>query len=225
MRARAAVGLALFAACLRPDHGLLGKTCTQDSDCEPLLRCVDLVCAEPTGDGGNGADAGGPGPGPNLLPNGGFDSGLAGWSPVSSSLLELSPSVFRTAAPSLRVHPDTPAGSYLGVSLGASVVSPVVAATTYCAEAWLNRGTTTGAFVLIVRRYDALGGWEDSPRNPGSTQTPVDDGWVRLVDRIATRTGDASVNLRLYTSSFAAGDAFFVDDLRVWTDPTGACAN
>lgn len=155
--------------------------------------------------------------------NGSFENGLAGWEPQYDSTLSAQPQPVRSGHTSLRVSAEGPSTRSLGFALPRTVLTPVMENATYCAEAWIHRGSITEHFTLVVRRYASADVFEDSARNPGSTVTPTSDEWTRVVDRIATRPGDAAVNLRVYTG-WVEGSYFHADDVRIWEDPSGACA-
>ncbi len=234
--------VALFAACLPEPHDLVGRPCDAEHPCPNDLHCVRSVCSENLGfdnlvpDAGSDAgasDAGrgdasfpaGDGGAPvNLARNGSFEAGLTeGWETRSDSVVAVSDSVSRTGARSLLVQPVAGFTGTWGVRNEQVTLGTLDAGLSYCAEAFLQRAPFSSPLEvqLLLRAYDAANNFgTDSPSNRLALP---DNGWVRHTAKLAP-VAPFTARLSVRMSSDGTPDGgYFVDDVRIWTDPTGLC--
>ena len=202
------------SACFLPArHARDGHACDSDSECElPRLACVAGACAPP-----------------NLLPNGSFELGLGTqeWLPNgTSTLLESSGVHARTGTRSARaIESGTGDDNLLGVKLDSHVLRPVQSGGAYCLEAWVwvEVFRPGGRVQLFASRYS-----ETDREDVEGTFTELEaPGWQRLTAQAATPGGwDTALGLKItfkVIPRLAPGEAFFVDDVRVWRATPGTC--
>lgn len=213
-----AAGL-VCSGCLPAPADILGKACDPDHlSCGPELECRAGLCsvklAAPE----------------NLIANGAFDAtpnGLVGWNQGSSGgLLALSTDVYRSAPPSAWVKEDTGTDPYLGIVLDRTAVpSPATSGNTgktYCAESWIRQGTAPVKVTMYLRRFGAASP-EDSSSDEFNSHLTTSLVWAPLrASLAATAPGDLAMVVRFFAPRTAGGD-YYVDDVRIWVSPDGAC--
>lgn len=211
-----ALAAVALAGCLPREVPIVGSACDDEHLCGGGLYCVAGICSEEAAPGTT-VDAG-------LLPNGDFEKGLEGWRSGEATAVTIQQEVSRSgnaAKVELAGLDD-----YFSLVLERTVIGSVQSGQTYCAEAWVQRGTTRRPLTLIVRGFAATSGNEDSSGDhPTARVTPMDDQWHRIANQLKlTPPNDAALNLRIFTPRVDNGSTFYVDDVRVWVDPTGTCA-
>jgi hypothetical protein len=195
-----------------------GKACDAAHLCGGELTCSSGgVCVS-----AGGADGG---TAPNLLENGGFESGPTTWRPSEGSVLEVQGVTFRSGVAALKVSSDGVATSvgYVGMSLDRTVLAGQTGKL-YCAEAYVQRGSAVAPYTLYVRGIGASGS-EDSTPNTNSRKSPVTGDWFQLKAELRlSPPNDASVVVRISAKDDPPNVlSFFVDDVRLWIAENDSC--
>ncbi len=134
----------------------------------------------------------------NLIFNGGFEAGSAGWNVAPQASLDASPADAHTGNNSL-----TKSGS--AVWQGSSQSIPVTAGQAYSFTAW-GRSTTSGG-IFSLFSYDSAGAMLGSPLH---LTFPGTGSWVEVAATYVPPTG--TVRVILYADNTAAG-TFWYDDI------------
>ena len=150
------------------------------------------------------------GPGPNLVGNPSFETGVAGWLPIGATIVQ-APGGFDGAS-MLRAH-AAGSGQFGIQDISGSVDSTGVAGTRYRFRAWVRSDTGTGSVRIRVREYNASGHQVGPPRqSPSVTLSPV---WKQVtIDYVCEAAGN-SIDFRILDSPSTSGEAMEVDNVMV----------
>ncbi len=235
------LSVCLGMGCLPEPHDLVGRACDDSHPCGSGLECVGGVCVREgqapdsgTQDGGTdggrdgGTDGGvmdgGTGCG-NLMPDPSLELGVTpAWLANGSAVLSESSAPVRSGARSIRAANDgSTSPGFFGLRGARAVLSPVDAGMTYCTAAWIQRGTISNDIRMYATAYPVSGTGVDygSP----TLIIPGDERWHWMVSKVVPAApNDSAIAFRVSADPLLDGGGyFFVDDVRVWVDPTGRC--
>lgn len=195
MRAAALVPVLLSAACLDAPPSGIGAPPGDDA-------------GEGLEDAGRGADAAGGGidAGVNLIVNGDFEAGVAGWVDLRADIGEETATVHAGAASAWAcLDAGFGAGDVYGLDTAEAVV-PAPAGGAYRVEAWVRAGVGASAQPMSLSLRMSPGDIETSPGVAAA------EDWVHLTFE-AEVGGSGSLTVRVRAVAASAGDCMLVDDV------------
>lgn len=144
--------------------------------------------------------------GPNLVANGEFESGLAGWNAHSGATLQILPSGISGNA----VRVVGGAALSFGLNDSPNIVTSTTLGARYRYSAWV-RSTSAGSARLRIREY--LGGVQQA--NTGSLPVTFDGSWQQLDVAVRARTAGAFLDFQVIGDFASTGLEFLIDDVSV----------
>jgi endo-1,4-beta-xylanase len=146
-------------------------------------------------------------PNDNLVNDGGFETGIAGWASWNGSTLSASTLQKRNGAQSLRATARPNANQFAVYNL----TSRVAAGTTYTVSAWVFH---TGAANDTVRLASKLGcaSGDSYPWLQNNTAV-VPNTWTQLQGNLAIPAGCAITDVAIFLEGTSPGSDVFVDDV------------
>ncbi len=155
----------------------------------------------------------------NLMPNGGFESGISGWSSWNGSTLSASSAQVYAGSQSLFAT-ARPNANQFAVSPNLSGV--LTAGTTYTVSAWVYH---TGAAADTVRLASKVGcsSGDSFPWIHNHTSVPANT-WTQLSGTWTIPAACAMTDVRIFFEGTAPGSDVYVDDVKV-VPPPGASTN
>lgn len=180
---------------MRPGGALLGLMCA--------------ACLESPG-GAAGADAatatdGETGDGSNLVVNGDFETGVAGWEGWQADIGAEPAAHAGDGAAWVCLDGDLDAGTLYGIDVEGPVL-PDPAEGLYTVAAWVRASDGASAQMVDASIRLTSGVVDTSP------PVTVADDWKRIVHD-AELVGDGALSLRIGAEAEAAGDCFVVDEV------------
>lgn len=166
---------------------------------------------------------------PNLVPDGGIERGIAGWSVVEGGSVRRTRSG-RTGHFALLVTSHRSRGFGASIAVPADrlrdrrFLSLVTGALrgTFKLSVWVRAGRGTVGQTLRVQLNEYGGGTPESTLSHGVRTVRLGRRWRRIVVRGVPQRPDRTGLLALLAlDEGGAGDRFYVDDLRVGGDPLG----
>jgi endo-1,4-beta-xylanase len=154
----------------------------------------------------------------NLLPNGGFEAGIAGWQSWNGSTLSASTAQARTGTQSLRAT-NRPNANQFAVY---NVTSLVSADTTYTVGAWVFHTGAAADTVRLAAKVGCAGG-DTFPWLHNNTAVPANT-WTQLSGSLTIPASCTIADVAIFLEGTAPGSDVYVDDVSL-VPPSGTAVN